>query len=103
MRWNSTWSPESCFVTLVDEFLGLRRCDEEKTFIPQFDGRAGSEIDTCWEEGHHRNAFVEKDGLVYLLTTEPAIGYGAEHPQLFRDMLRSFRWLGPLPANKWTP
>jgi hypothetical protein len=80
----------------MKDFLGFQICPPEKTKAlvrPRFDSLKGTEIDTCGEEGLHRNVFVEKDGLVYLLVTEPSIGWMAENPNLFSNMLNSFRWL----------
>lgn len=82
-------------LTMGDTFLGFQKCDQEKTYVPKFDGKDGVHVETCGEEGIHRNAFVQQydtDNRVYLLTTEPRAGMKGKD-EIFNKMIQSFRFL----------
>ena len=89
-------SPQNLKFLNANTFLGLNRCAEEGLRPqPKFDNIQGSEVDTCGEEGGHRNAFVIKDSFLYLFSTEPSVGYTIGKDVTFQGMIDSFDFINP--------
>jgi len=88
-------SPQNLEFLNASSFLGLPRCSEERTRAqPKFDNVQGSEADTCEGESAHRNAFVTKDSFLYLISTEPSVGYyTVGKKEAFQEMINSFKFL----------
>ncbi|TSC75857.1 MAG: hypothetical protein G01um101430_27 [Parcubacteria group bacterium Gr01-1014_30] len=87
-------SPQNLEFLNANSFLGLNRCVASGLRPqPKFDGIQGSEIDTCGEEGMHRNVFVTKDDFLYIISTEPEAGYATGKDATFEGMINSFKFI----------